>query len=321
MCTLRLAMPHARLLLVVVLALTALVRWESNATQIRTSDRIGFFARTRTNCFNLNTLRGGGEKLSTRYKQSEPAADAPSPPSDSEASNDGPTEKPADSLAQMDEAPEEEERFSYMKVAEKEVRDAEVKEAKRNKEVDEYYQKRERGEIKLPEEQVLAEPVVVAELFSLVCLRSVSLAFSDAVKMRSCLTSDSLHRMTRRRCATRCDGETMRSQAAGPAAPRPRRLVAAQAAGVLARKPETDIDVMRRCNKLIRGCNTERNNKIRGQAHMHICPVLSAQCGLNLASAIWARCAVAKSRRHDPYHRIPHRPVLSSPSSFRPLAS
>eukprot|EP00291_Cryptomonas_curvata_P018756 CAMPEP_0172165908 /NCGR_PEP_ID=MMETSP1050-20130122/8676_1 /TAXON_ID=233186 /ORGANISM="Cryptomonas curvata, Strain CCAP979/52" /LENGTH=154 /DNA_ID=CAMNT_0012836437 /DNA_START=106 /DNA_END=566 /DNA_ORIENTATION=+ len=146
---------HTRLLLVVVLALTALVRWESNAAQIRTLDRLHFLARTRSNCFNLNTLRGGGEKHSTRSKQSEPAAaDTPSPPSDSEASSDGPTEKPADSLAQMDAAPEEEEeRFSYMKIAEKEVRDAEVKEAKRNKEVDEYYSKRERGEIKLPEEQ------------------------------------------------------------------------------------------------------------------------------------------------------------------------
>lgn len=161
MSTLSLAMPHTRILLVVILALTALVRWESNATQIRTLDSLQFLARTRTNCIKLNTLRGGGEKHSTRSKQSEPAAaDTPSPPSDSEASNDGPIEKPADSLTQMDAAPEEEERFSYMKVAEKEVRDAEVKEAKRNKEVDEYYQKRERGEIKLPEEQVFAEPVV-----------------------------------------------------------------------------------------------------------------------------------------------------------------
>ncbi len=155
MSTLRLTVPN-RLLLAVVVALTALVRWESNAAQITTLDRINFLARTRLNCFNLNTLRGGGEKLSARFKVSEPAADTPTPPSDSESSNDGPAEKAADSLAQMDVAPEEEERFSYMKIAEKEVRDAEVKEAKRNKEVDEYYQKRERGEIKLPEEQVLA---------------------------------------------------------------------------------------------------------------------------------------------------------------------
>jgi hypothetical protein len=143
-----------RFLLVLVVALTLMVRWESNAAQIRKLDRIDFLARTRFNCFNLNALRGGGEKHSTRSKKAD-ADDTPSPPSDSEASNDVPTEKPADDLAEMDAAPEEEERFSYMKVAEKEVRDAEVKEAKRNKDIDEYYQKRERGEIKLPEEQVI----------------------------------------------------------------------------------------------------------------------------------------------------------------------
>ena len=146
------AMP--RFLLVLVVALTLMVRWESNAAQIRKLDRIDILARTRFNCFNLHALRGGGEKHSTRSKKME-ADDTPGPPSHSEASNDVPTEKPADDLAQMDAAPEEEERFSYMKVAEKEVRDAEVKEAKRNKDIDEYYQKRERGEIKLPEEQVI----------------------------------------------------------------------------------------------------------------------------------------------------------------------
>jgi hypothetical protein len=151
-------MPHARLILVVFLALTAAVRWESNAAHIRNLDRIHFFSKARLNCFNFNTLRGGGEKHSARSKQSEP--DTPSPPSDSEASNDVPPENAADSLAQMDAAPEEEERFSYMKVSEKEVRDAEVKEAKRNKDIDEYYQKRERGEIKLPAEQVFTEIIV-----------------------------------------------------------------------------------------------------------------------------------------------------------------
>jgi hypothetical protein len=147
-------MPRLLLARVIVLALTFMVRWESNAIQIRSLDRIEYVARTRLNCFSFNALRGGGEKHSNRSKQTGPATGTPSPPSDSEPPNDVPSEKPADDLAEMDAAPEEEERFSYMKVAEKEVRDAEVKEAKRNKDIDEYYQKRERGEIKLPEDQV-----------------------------------------------------------------------------------------------------------------------------------------------------------------------
>lgn len=145
------------ILLIVVLALITQPRWESEAAGIHYFDQyIPNQTRRRFNCCSTSILRGGGgdKHSSSRSKHSEPTADAAKASIEPDKLVMTPVENEVDGSAQQDAVPEEEERFGYLKIAEKEIREAEVKEAKRNKEIDEYFEKRERGEIKLPEEQV-----------------------------------------------------------------------------------------------------------------------------------------------------------------------
>ena len=144
-----------RLLLVAALALTAQTRWESEATEVQSMVKhTPNPFRRKIDCSPVNILRGGGEKHSSRSKQLDSSVEISKAPVESEVPNTVPADKAPEYLAEDAPALEEEERFSYLKIAEKEIREAEAKEAKRNKEIDEYFEKRERGEIKLTEEQV-----------------------------------------------------------------------------------------------------------------------------------------------------------------------
>jgi hypothetical protein len=144
-----------RLLLVAVLALTTQTRWESEAAGIQALSK--YFSnqgRRRVNFCLEKIIRGGGEKHS-RSKHHETVVDAQKSLVDPEKSPEPPTDNAVGGAEQPEAVPEEEERFGYLKIAEREIREAEIKQAKRNKEIDDYFDKREKGEIKLTEEQVL----------------------------------------------------------------------------------------------------------------------------------------------------------------------